>query len=85
MVRRLTKRIETAEEIIRSCFLVFDQDANGIVSESEFKKVFKELGEFDDSTSEQIFREIDVDSNGCIDLKEFAQMVRIYLLDDVDA
>lgn len=83
VMKRMTTKKETAdEEIIKSCFAVFDQDRNGIISEVEFKTVFREIGGFTEDKIDEVFREVDVAGNGQIDYEEFAQMVRNYLLED---
>uniref|UniRef100_A0A915K2N1 EF-hand domain-containing protein n=1 Tax=Romanomermis culicivorax TaxID=13658 RepID=A0A915K2N1_ROMCU len=82
VLKRMTAKKETDEEVIRSCFAVFDQDRNGIISEVEFKTVFREIGGFTEDKIDEIFREVDVAGNGQIDYEEFSQMVRNYLFDD---
>ena len=54
---------------------VFDQDRNGVISETEWKVVMSELGGFSEPFIQDFFREIDVAGNGQIDYHEFAQMV----------
>lgn len=82
VMKRMTVKKETDEEIIKQCFVVFDQDSNGVISEAEFKHVLMELGGFPEDEIEEIFREVDVAGNGQIDYEEFSQMVRTYLLDE---
>lgn len=82
VMKRMTVKKETDEEIIKQCFVVFDQDSNGVISEAEFKHVLMELGGFPEDEIEDIFREVDVAGNGQIDYEEFSQMVRTYLLDE---
>jgi len=82
VMKRMTVKKETDEEIIKQCFIVFDQDSNGVISEAEFKHVLMELGNFPEDEIDEIFREVDVAGNGQIDYEEFAQMVRNYLFDD---
>ncbi len=81
-MKRMTGKKESDEDIIRECFDVFDEDKNGVVSESEFKHVMKDLGRFPDDFIDEIFDEVDVAGNGHIDYDEFAQMVKSYLLDE---
>ncbi len=74
MKKKMNKKM-TDDEVIRECFLVFDQvhtnwyhihynslwqDRNGIISESEFKHVAREIGAFPDELSDLVFNEIDV-------------------------
>ncbi|VDL71893.1 unnamed protein product [Nippostrongylus brasiliensis] len=72
----------TNEELIRECFDIFDQDHNGIITESEFKYVAKELGDFTEELAEKVFREIDVSANGHLSADQFATVVEDYLLSD---
>lgn len=84
-MKRMSSKKESDEEIIRSCFTVFDQDCNGVISESEFKYIFTEIGHFPEYQIDDIFKEVDIDGNGQIDYDEFAQMVRTYLLEESGA
>ena len=81
VMKRMTDKKESDEDIIRECFAVFDQDKNGIISETEFKRILKELGGLTEDVMDTLFREVDVAGNGHIDYDEFAQMVKNYLLD----
>lgn len=81
-MKKMTGKKATDDEITRECFNVFDQDSNGVVSESEFKHVMREIGGFDDRFSEELFREIDVAGSGHLNYDEFALMVADYLLNE---
>ncbi|PIO72342.1 EF hand [Teladorsagia circumcincta] len=72
----------TNEELIRECFDIFDQDHNGIITESEFKYVAKEYGDFSEELAEKVFRELDVSANGHLSADQFATVVEDYLLYD---
>ncbi|EPB73982.1 EF hand [Ancylostoma ceylanicum] len=72
----------TNEELIRECFDVFDQDHNGIITESEFKYIAKEFGDFSEELAERVFRELDVSANGHLSADQFATIVEDYLLSD---
>ncbi|CAJ0609531.1 unnamed protein product [Cylicocyclus nassatus] len=72
----------TNEELIRECFDIFDQDHNGIITESEFKYIAKEFGDFTEELAERVFRELDVSANGHLSADQFATIVEDYLLSD---
>ncbi|KAK6055478.1 EF hand [Cooperia oncophora] len=72
----------TNEELIRECFDIFDQDHNGIITESEFKYISKEYGDFSEELAEKVFRELDVSANGHLSFDQFATIVEDYLLYD---
>ncbi|RCN39822.1 EF hand [Ancylostoma caninum] len=72
----------TNEELIRECFDVFDQDHNGIITESEFKYIAKEFGDFTEELAERVFRELDVSANGHLSADQFSTIVEDYLLSD---
>lgn len=74
----------TNEELIRECFDIFDQDHNGIITESEFKYVAKELGDFTEELAEKVFRELDVSANGHLSADQFATVMEDYLLSDTN-
>lgn len=62
--------------------LVHFQHKTGMITESEFRNVLKNIGGIiDDDVIEQIFQEVDVDGNGVIDYDEFSSMVRNYMED----
>jgi calcium-dependent protein kinase len=65
-------------ENLDAAFSAFDKDGSGTITSDEIKAV---LG-FQDQTSEvwdEVLREVDVDGNGEIDLKEFRQiMLRLF-------
>lgn len=58
VLRRMTSKKESDEEVIRSCFAVFDQDRNGIISEEEFRLIFREIGKFPERNIDMIFKEV---------------------------
>ncbi|KAK6761442.1 hypothetical protein RB195_022492 [Necator americanus] len=72
----------TNEELVKECFDIFDQDHNGIITESEFKYIAKEFGGFTEELAERIFRELDVSANGHLSADQFATIVDDYLLSD---
>ncbi|VDM53809.1 unnamed protein product [Angiostrongylus costaricensis] len=72
----------TNEELIRECFDVFDQDHNGIITESEFKYIAKEFGNYSEELAQKVFRELDVCSIGHLSADQFATIVEDYLLSD---
>ncbi|KAE9413023.1 hypothetical protein Angca_002889 [Angiostrongylus cantonensis] len=72
----------TNEELIRECFDIFDQDHNGIITESEFKYVAKEFGDYSEELAQKVFRELDVCSIGHLSADQFATIVEDYLLLD---
>ncbi|VDM46471.1 unnamed protein product [Toxocara canis] len=72
------------EEIVRQCFEIFDQDGNGVITESEFKYVAKEIGGFDEKLAESVFNELDISSNGHLTAEQFATVVDDYLLSNND-
>ncbi|KAK5972314.1 EF hand [Trichostrongylus colubriformis] len=74
----------TKEELIRECFDIFDQDHNGIITESEFKYIAKEYGDFSEELAEKVFRELDVSANGHLSADQFATVVEDYLLYDTN-
>ncbi|VDO34198.1 unnamed protein product [Haemonchus placei] len=72
----------TKEELIRECFDIFDQDHNGMISESEFKYVAREYGDFSEELAEKVFREMDVSSIGHLSADQFATVIEDYLVYD---
>jgi hypothetical protein len=73
----------TNDEVVRQCFEVFDQDRNGLISESEFIYVAKEVGGFSQELAEFVFRELLGDSvSHHIDLDRFSAIVEDYLSDN---
>ncbi|CAI5451843.1 unnamed protein product [Caenorhabditis angaria] len=83
VMRRLTMKKSTWNEVIKECFTVFDRSENGGITKKDFRYILRELGDItDNQIIDEIFNEADVDGNGVIDYDEFTYMVKNYMTDD---
>ena len=65
-----------AEEELMEAFKVFDRDGNNFITSSELKHVMLALGEkVTDEEVDEMIREADINSDGCINYDEFVRMV----------
>ncbi|VDP17691.1 unnamed protein product [Soboliphyme baturini] len=84
VMRKITAKKVTFDEVVKQCFEVFDQQKNGVITEAEFREVMKMLGDIgNDRIIDHIFQEIDIDGNGVIDYEEFSSIVKQYLQEEV--
>ncbi|CAD6190014.1 unnamed protein product [Caenorhabditis auriculariae] len=83
VMRRLTMKKSTWNEVVRECFTVFDRSESGGISKKDFRFILRELGDItDNQVIDEIFNEADVDGNGVIDYDEFSYMVKNYMTDE---
>ncbi|CAI5452859.1 unnamed protein product [Caenorhabditis angaria] len=83
VMRRLTMKKSSWNEVVKECFTVFDRSENGGISKRDFRYILREFGDItDNQIIDEIFNEADVDGNGVIDYDEFTYMVKNYMTDD---
>ncbi|KAI6190951.1 putative calcium-binding protein [Aphelenchoides bicaudatus] len=70
------------DEMVRKCFEIFDQDQNGFISANEFIYIAKELGGFTNELAEFVFEQLDVSSNGQLNIQQLSAIIDDYLLSD---
>lgn len=70
------RKIKLKEERIHTAFKRFDKNGDGHISVSELKTMMKEAGKktISDEEAKSIIAEVDTDSSGTIDEKEFLAM-----------
>lgn len=58
-------------------FKMFDRDGKGFISYKELRNMFTDLGEkISDEEFDTVFREVDIDRDGIINLKDFLEAYR---------
>ncbi|VDK87584.1 unnamed protein product [Litomosoides sigmodontis] len=83
VMKRMSEKKNSWNDVIRECFAVFDRGEGGVVSKKDFQYILSELGDIRDKVIvDEIFAEADVDGNGVLDYDEFTFMVRNYMIDD---
>uniref|UniRef100_A0A1I7RS60 Calmodulin n=1 Tax=Bursaphelenchus xylophilus TaxID=6326 RepID=A0A1I7RS60_BURXY len=83
VMKTMSEKTQSWNEIIKECFTVFDRSENGLISKRDFEFVLRELGHITNSELlDELFLEYDVDSDGFIDFDEFSFLVKNYLTDD---
>ncbi|XP_016969658.1 calmodulin [Drosophila rhopaloa] len=66
----------TTEDEVIAAFRFFDKNGTGVISESEFRHIMKNLGEqMSDDEVEEIIRDADSDNEGNIDYVRFVNMM----------
>ena len=64
------------EQDLRLAFKLFDEDDNGLISESELRKVLSSLQmNYSDAEIERMVNEADLDGDGSISYNEFVLLV----------
>uniref|UniRef100_A0A915Q0B7 EF-hand domain-containing protein n=1 Tax=Setaria digitata TaxID=48799 RepID=A0A915Q0B7_9BILA len=83
VMKRMSDKQNSWNDVIRECFAVFDRGEVGVVSKKDFQYILSELGDIrDNAVVDEIFAEADVDGNGVLDYDEFTFMVRNYMIDE---
>ena len=60
----------------RNAFMVFDQDDSGSLDFSEFRDALHAMGmNLETQDAEKLFKQVDGNGNGCIDLEEFIRFL----------
>ncbi|KAK6107818.1 EF hand family protein [Brugia pahangi] len=83
VMKRLSDKQNSWNDVTRECFAVFDRGEGGVVSKKDFQYILSELGDIHDkAVIDEIFAEADVDGDGVLDYDEFSFMVRNYMIDE---
>uniref|UniRef100_A0A0R3RNJ6 Calmodulin n=1 Tax=Elaeophora elaphi TaxID=1147741 RepID=A0A0R3RNJ6_9BILA len=83
VMKRLSDKQNSWNDVTRECFAVFDRGESGVVSKKDFQYILSELGDIrDKAVVDEIFAEADVDGDGVLDYDEFTFMVRNYMIDE---
>tara|TARA_B110000977_G_scaffold190319_2_gene260954 strand:+ start:1461 stop:1733 length:273 start_codon:yes stop_codon:yes gene_type:complete len=68
------KLSENQKREIKSIFVLYDMNKNGVLDKKELNEALKDTG-YDDDEIEEMFDEYDVDGDGDINLGEFEKML----------
>lgn len=76
MMARQIKEQDVEAEILEA-FKVFDSDGDGKISQAELRRVLTTIGEvLTDEEANKMLEAADTDSDGQIDIEEFARILR---------
>uniref|UniRef100_A0A6P4DWS4 Neo-calmodulin n=1 Tax=Drosophila rhopaloa TaxID=1041015 RepID=A0A6P4DWS4_DRORH len=71
MMTRIYKLMEH-DDYLEAAFKAFDRDQDGLISCSELRNVFNNLGEqMSDEQFDEVFRQVDIDGDGTINWRDF--------------
>ena len=75
LMKRRMRDTETEEELIEA-FKVFDRDSNGLITWTDLKAVFQQIGEkLNDAEYEDIIKSGDKDNDNALNYDEFIRMM----------
>lgn len=79
LMAAMDKRKVLNQHNLEKAFSLFDQDGNGSITADEVRNILGHLDSDDKGEWDRIIREVDIDGNGEIDLKEFrTMMMKLY-------